>query len=101
MVRRKGDSGKRPLLTLVVSNCFLESPQRPLPTRPKNADVRSREYLRPNEVERLIEAARLVGRYQARDSLLILLLWRHGLRVSEAIDLRWSNIDWDTAHLYV
>lgn len=101
MYRRKGSGGKRPVLKLVVNNCFPESPKRPLPVKPKNADVRPREYLRPDEVERLIDAAKCVGRYQARDSLLILLLWRHGLRVSEAIDLRWSNIDWDTAHLYV
>lgn len=101
MYRRKGSGGKRPVLKLVVNNCFPESPKHPLPRKPKNADVRPREYLRPDEVERLIDAAKSVGRYPARDSLLILLLWRHGLRVSEAIDLRWSAIDWDTAHLYV
>lgn len=101
MYRRKGSGGKRPVLKLVVNNYFPKSPKRPLPVRPKNADVRPASTCAPDEMERLIDAAKSVGRYQAGDSLLILLLWRHGLRVSEAIDLRWSNIDWDTAHLYV
>jgi integrase len=69
--------------------------------RPKNSDVRSREYLRPDEVERLIEAAKSVGRYPGRDGLLMLMMYRHGLRVSEAIALRWSDVDWDTAHIYI
>lgn len=69
--------------------------------RPKNEDVRSREYLRPDEVERLIEAAKSVGRYPSRDGLLMLMMYRHGLRVSEAIALRWSDVDWDTAHIYI
>lgn len=69
--------------------------------RPKNADVRPREYLRPNEVERLIDAAKSHGRYPQRDGLLVLMMYRHGLRVSEAVALRWSDIDWDTAHIYI
>jgi len=36
-------------------------------------------------------AAKSVGRYQTRDSLLILLLWRHGCGC-QAIDLRWSTL---------
>lgn len=54
MHRRKGSGGKRPILKLVVNNGFPSSPERPLPRKPKNTDVRPREYLRPDEVERLI-----------------------------------------------
>jgi hypothetical protein len=38
------------------------------PKRRRNADVRSREYLTPEEVERLIAAARGVGRHGQRDA---------------------------------
>lgn len=56
--------------------------------RPKNLEVRSREYLRPDEVERLITAAKSVGRYPLRDGLMILMMFRHGLRVTELTRLR-------------
>jgi len=35
--------------------------------KPKNADVRSREYLTPDEVDSLMKAARGVGRHGHRD----------------------------------
>jgi hypothetical protein len=40
--------------------------------RSKNEDVRSREFLRPDEVERLIDAAKSTGHYPLRDGLLVL-----------------------------
>jgi site-specific recombinase XerD len=55
--------------------------------RPKNIDVRSREYLRPDEVKRLISAPKSIGRHKNRNTLLILMMFRHGLRVNEAVDL--------------
>lgn len=69
--------------------------------RLKNSDLRQREYLKPDEVERLISAAKSVGRHGLRDSVLILLGYRHGLRVSEIADLRWDDLDFKSAHLYV
>ena len=69
--------------------------------RPKNLDVRPREYLRPDEVEQLITAARSVGRYPLRDGLIILMMYRHGLRVSELVKLAWSSIDWGEANIYI
>jgi hypothetical protein len=45
--------------------------------RPKNADVRSREYLRPEEVGRLISAAKSIGHHKNRDTLLILMMFRY------------------------
>lgn len=83
-------------------NPKVEPPKRePILRRPKNEDVRSREYLRPDEVEKLIAAAKSVGRYKQRDGLLLLMMYRHGLRVSEAISLRWSDIDWGMAHIHI
>jgi Phage integrase family len=58
------------------------------PKKPTNAARRSREYLTPHEVEQVIAAARKVGRHPRRDAALILLMYRHGLRVAEAVSLR-------------
>jgi hypothetical protein len=41
--------------------------------RRKNLELRSREHLSPDEVERMMAAARLRGRYGNRDALLIML----------------------------
>ena len=57
------------------------------PRRPKNAELRTREHLTPDEVERLIEAAK-TNRHGHRDALMILLAFRHGLRAAEVADLR-------------
>lgn len=59
-----------------------------------NQEKRSREYLLPGEVEQLISSAKLT-RYGLRDSTLILLSYRHGLRVNEAVALTWSDVDFD------
>ena len=32
---------------------------------------------------------------------MILTCYRHGLRASELCELRWSQVDWSRAHLYV
>lgn len=69
--------------------------------KPKNSDRRSREYLRPSEVKRLIAAVKTVGRNKLRDELLLEMMYRHGLRVSEAVHLRWSDVDFETARIHV
>ena len=71
------------------------------PTRPPNAVLRTREHLLPAEIDKLIAAARKHSRYPDRDATLILTIYRHGLRASEACDLEWSQIDFDTATMHV
>jgi hypothetical protein len=61
---------------------------------------RSREYLTEREVERLIEAAKQ-NRCGHRDATAILVAYRHGLRASEVIALRWDDIDLTTGRLHV
>jgi hypothetical protein len=45
--------------------------------------LRPREYLTPAKVERLMASAGKVGRHGHRDAALLLLAYRHALRVSE------------------
>jgi len=71
------------------------------PRRPLNAERRPREYLTPKEIERLIEAAKSRGRYGQRDATMILLAYRHGLRPSELVSVRWDQIDFAQALLHV
>ena len=74
---------------------------RKVPSRPKNRDVRSREHLLHDEVEKLMKAAGNVGRHRLRDRTLILVAYRHGLRVSELVSLKWDQIDLKRAQMHV
>ena len=71
------------------------------PKKPLNRERRTREYLMPDEVEDIMKAARKVGRHRTRDYTMILLMYRHGLRVGELIDLRWDQIDFKQGLLHV
>ena len=71
------------------------------PKRIKNAALRSREYLTEAEVERLMRTARQRGRYGVRDAAMILMAYRHGLRVSELCALRWDQVDFVQGLLHV
>ncbi len=60
--------------------------------RPANADLRTREYLTPTEIEKLIKAAKH-GRWGHRDATMILVAYRHGLRAKEISELEWSQVE--------
>jgi type 1 fimbriae regulatory protein FimB/type 1 fimbriae regulatory protein FimE len=70
------------------------------PRRPKNAEVRTREYLTDREVGRLSNAAK-ANRYGHRDATMILTCYRHGFRAVELVDLRWDQIDFNGGTLAV
>ena len=70
------------------------------PKRPPNRALRTREYLTEAEVERLMTAARK-NRWGHRDATMLLVAYRHGLRVSELVDLRWEQVDFGTSTLHV
>ena len=74
---------------------------RKVPSRPKNRDVRSREHLLPDEVDALMTAAGRVGRHPLRDKTLILVSFRHGLRVSELVDLKWDQFDLKRGQVHI
>ena len=83
----------------------IDLPQPPFsgksPRKPRNKDVRSREYLTPDEVDRLMLSAGRVGRHPHRDKTLILIAYRHALRVSELVSLRWDQMDLKQGQLHV
>ena len=71
------------------------------PTFVSYKEKRPREYLVEHEVEELIAVAKKRGRYGHRDATMILLTYRHGLRVSELCALRWEQIDFNTGLFHV
>ena len=77
------------------------APRRATAVRPPNAELRTREYRTPAEVEKLTKEARQ-GRYGHRDATLILIAFRHGLRAAEICDLEWSQVEFGrSASLHV
>jgi type 1 fimbriae regulatory protein FimB/type 1 fimbriae regulatory protein FimE len=61
---------------------------------------RPREYLTDAEIEKLMTAA-AGNRWGHRDATAILIAYRHGLRSSELVALRWDDIDFRTGKLHV
>ncbi len=57
-------------------------------------------YLTSQEVSQLIAAAKKT-RYSKRDTALILLAFRHGLRASEAVSILWNQIDLLSGKIYI
>jgi integrase len=79
-----------------------DTPGSPLPPpRQTNASRRRREYLTPDEIDKLLQASARLGRHGARDRTLVLLAYRHGLRVSELVSLRWDQVDLKAGLLHV
>ena len=76
------------------------SPKRPLP-RGRYAERRPREFLTPDEVDRLVATAKQRGRWGQRDAAAILLAFSHGLRVSKIVSLTWAQIDFRDGVIHV
>ena len=71
------------------------------PARRLNAAVGPREYLLPDEVEAVVKAAKGLGHHGQRDYTLVLIAFRHGLRVAEMVALRWDMVDLKRGLLHV
>jgi len=69
-------------------------------SRNTGRDDSDRKHLTGREVERLIEATK-GSRNEARDRCLVLLMFRHGLRVSEACGLKLDQVDTESRVLHV
>src|SRR6267143_6048953 len=69
-------------------------------TQTLDKTMKDRKHLVSAEVEKLLEAAKGT-RNAARDRCLLLLMFRHGLRVSEACGLQLSQVDIESRVLQV
>jgi type 1 fimbriae regulatory protein FimB len=65
-----------------------------------DAHERGKDFLNESEMDRLLDAAKK-SRHGTRDHLLMLIMYRHGLRVSEAINLRRDHVNLEQARLWV
>jgi hypothetical protein len=75
--------------------------KRKVPRRKANSANRSREYLTDTEVTALMNAAAHVGRHGAHDATLVLIAYRHGLRISELASLLWDQVNLEQGLLHV
>jgi integrase len=71
-----------------------------MPIRRPNAQIRPREHLTEIEIEKLMKAAK-GNRWGQRDSTMILIAFRHGLRASELCELQWSDVEFETGNLHL
>ena len=62
---------------------------------------RRREHLTLGEIEHLLEASKTASRNPVRDYCMLLMAFRHGLRVSELVSLRLKDIDLKAKEFYV
>lgn len=65
-----------------------------------NAHERSKDFLSDAEIKLLLEASKK-SRYPKRNYLLLLMIYRHGLRVSEAITIKKSDVNVKESRIWI
>lgn len=76
------------------------SEKRPQSGRARNDEKRTRKHLTQKELNSLLIAAKKSLR-PVQSYTLILLMFRHGLRSGEAIALKWQDIDFEGARIFI
>src|SRR5262245_13523241 len=71
-----------------------------VPSPPDTTDRHAKNFLTEAEMMRLLDAAKQ-GRYGTRDYALLLVGYRHGLRVSELVGMRLTQLNLDEGRVWV
>ena len=66
-----------------------------------NRAHRGREWLEEEEVRQLRAAAAKLGRHGHRDSTMILMGYRHGLHVTELVNLSWDIVNMNQHEIFI
>jgi len=96
MIRNKNIISRRKIVKVV-----LRKRQKPIqkkkvsPVRLPNKTYREREHLTEKEINNVTETAQTIGRHGLRDSTMVLMCYRHGLRLSELLNLKWDQINFE------
>ena len=69
--------------------------------KPTNQGQRTREYLDELEIKLLLGAAKRSRFHSVRNHCLVLTMFMHGLRVSEASNLRWRDVDLKDGRIHI
>lgn len=95
------DNQKRPAVELAMTESAERQNVKGRDSAPAVDDhERDRDYLTDSEMEKLLVSARK-GRFGVRDHALILVMYRHALRVTELTNLKWQHIDLDAGRIWV
>ncbi|WP_405246534.1 tyrosine-type recombinase/integrase [Cellulophaga sp. Asnod2-G02] len=65
-----------------------------------NAHERAKDYLSDAEMKVLLKASKKT-RYPKRNYILLLMIYRHGLRVSEAVNLKLSDVNLKESRVWI
>jgi integrase len=76
------------MLTLVRAEKTAKATNRP----PRRQKLEGRKHITPEEFEIWRKAVREKSSYPERDALLITICFRHGMRISEAVALEWTDV---------
>ncbi len=60
-----------------------------------------RMHITPAEFDAILNAVDRKSRTFERDYCLFLMAYHHGLRLSEAVSMQWSDVDWTAGTVYV
>ena len=74
--------------------------RRNVKSRTVDAHERAKDFLDPSEVDRLLAAAK-DSRHGIRDHLIMLMMYRHGLRVSETVSLRLKALNLKQSSIWI
>lgn len=76
------------------------SQKKPSQDLPTNHSEKGKFFLTSSEIEKVFKQLKKT-RHPVRNHLMILMMYRHGFRVSELIDVRMSDLDMDSHRIYV